>query len=317
MYKVFTILLEEAVSYLIFLKPFLYFTGYTGIQRLNLFCEIFLVAFLSYILLKKGVGELIIPYLLSYGMTMPLINALTIEFSMGFYVHIIAMLAIVGTSHEQHLPRNIWIGKTLYLLFGISICYFDFLVYSFVSLGMPLALDLYLDEDFELKAGIKKIFRNIFQWWLGYSEHLELHSNIKEILAMIQTDKFMMQKDITIQIRYIHEILTNRAGFAPNKSHGNINNKICILPFTDLSIFPNGEVGLCCNDVLEKTYLGNVNNNLIKEVWLSDTYQEVRRSIALGRNNYYFCKNCDFIDAGIRNSLIREMLRESKKGSIR
>ena len=32
------------------------------------------------------------------------------------------------------------------------------------------------------------------------------------------------------------------------------------MPFTDFTIYPNGDVGLCCSDALEKTKYGNVRN---------------------------------------------------------
>ena len=51
----------------------------------------------------------------------------------------------------------------------------------------------------------------------NYAEWLELHPNIKEIYEFAKNDPALKEKDITIQIRYIHEILTNRAGSAPNR----------------------------------------------------------------------------------------------------
>lgn len=144
----------------------------------------------------------------------------------------------------------------------------------------------------------------------NYSETLELHENVKEIYEYVKTHKEYWDKDICIQIRYIREILTNRAGTAPNKTGKVKNNKICIMPFTDMTIYPDGTVGLCCNDALEKTNYGSVKEDMISEIWRGKTYEELRKKIGKGRSNYSFCEGCDFVDAGIRNSFMKEKLKE-------
>jgi len=147
----------------------------------------------------------------------------------------------------------------------------------------------------------------------NYSDKLKLHENIKEIYDFTKSSKEFYNKDITIQIRYIHEILTNRAGKAPNKRKGKCIHKLCIMPFTDVTIFPDGTIGLCCNDVLEKTNYGNVRDSSLSGIWNSDEYSKLRLIIGIDRENYGFCKGCDFVDAGIRNIFMKSRL---KKGSM-
>ncbi|MDO4161803.1 MAG: SPASM domain-containing protein [Pseudomonadota bacterium] len=146
----------------------------------------------------------------------------------------------------------------------------------------------------------------------NYSESLTLHKNIEDLSVLINNTPQYRQKDISIQIRYIKEILTNRAGEAPNKKYKDKNNEICIMPFTDFTVYPDGTVGLCCCDAREKTNLGNLNKSTIKEIWESKRYQSIRSLLKKGRTGYAFCAGCDFIDAGIRNSFMKSALIKRK-----
>ncbi len=144
----------------------------------------------------------------------------------------------------------------------------------------------------------------------NYSSNLKLHDNIKALYSFVQNEKKFWNKNISIQIRYIDEILTNRAGAAPNKQTKSKIKEPCIMPFTDFTIYPDGTIGLCCNDALEKTSLGNVASSSIQDIWSSKTYQNLRKNISQDRNLYPFCQGCDFIDAGIRNTFIKKQLKE-------
>ena len=43
----------------------------------------------------------------------------------------------------------------------------------------------------------------------------------------------------------------------------------------------------------------------------------VREAVAKGRNQYPFCKYCDFIDAGFRNQISRKILAGDIEGANR
>lgn len=144
----------------------------------------------------------------------------------------------------------------------------------------------------------------------NYSDELVLHDNIRDLYEYVKDNPSLSEKDITIQIRYIREILTNRAGVAPNKTQKATNHKVCIMPYTDITIFPDGTIGLCCSDALEKTNYGNVSTQSLYEIWTSDVYRQLRLKIGTDRDSYGFCKGCDFVDAGIRNSFMKAKLKE-------
>jgi len=144
----------------------------------------------------------------------------------------------------------------------------------------------------------------------NYNMKFKLHDNIEKIYDYVNRNPNEFKNlDIKIQIRYLQEILTNRAGSAPNKQECNkIIKEPCILPFTDMWILPNGKLGLCCCDNYEVTEYADLTKTNLKDGWSADALMKVREKIAYGRQNEPFCMHCDFIDAGFRTIIIKAIL---------
>lgn len=142
----------------------------------------------------------------------------------------------------------------------------------------------------------------------NYSMQYRLNERNREIFNFVKKypDKFQ-NMNIVINRRYTYEILATRAGNAPNKRKKN-NNIVspCIYPYTDLTIFPDGTVGLCCNDCYEVTNYGNIKENSLKEIWGNDKFKRARELMAGGRQYLSFCQECDVVDTGFRERLIKE-----------
>ncbi len=187
--------------------------------------------------------------------------------------------------------------------------------YEYAKKNLPKAkMLLYTNGTLVTEERFRNIIPHIDKMIINnYSETLELHENIRKIYNIVEHEKMYWNKDITIQIRYIKEILTNRSGEAPNKRIKKTNNRLCIMPFTDFTIYPNGTVGLCCSDATEKTNLGNVKERTIYDIWSSEQYRILRDLVGKDRELYSFCKGCDFIDAGIRNDFINTKLKEYRE----
>ena len=101
-------------------------------------------------------------------------------------------------------------------------------------------------------------------------------------------------KKVTIVLRKPNEILTSRGGDAPNRTQIHIENNIsCVQPFQQLIIRPDGKVSLCCNDPLGRETMGNVTENSLDEIWYGEAFENVRKRIFYGRENFEHCKNCD------------------------
>ncbi len=145
----------------------------------------------------------------------------------------------------------------------------------------------------------------------NYCEDMKLHDNVKEIYDYVKShpDEFK-DVEILIQMRYIKAVLTNRAGSAPNKAMtSKLIKETCLMPYTDVFIFPDGKLGICCCDNFEATCLGDLNTETIVEAWSNQRYTKLREAIRDGRQNWPFCKNCDFIDAGLRMDIVNAVLK--------
>jgi radical SAM protein with 4Fe4S-binding SPASM domain len=61
-----------------------------------------------------------------------------------------------------------------------------------------------------------------------------------------------------------------------------------------VSINWNGDVSLCCADFEEEMVVGSLNNNTIKELWVSKEADDIRKIIVSGKHfeTFGICKNC-------------------------
>ena len=173
-------------------------------------------------------------------------------------------------------------------------------------------LILTVDKVKEIAPYINQLIIN------NYALEYRLHDNIQELYDYVKAhpDEFR-DLDIQIQMRYLKEVLTNRAGSAPNKQDTlkDAVTEPCLLPFTDVWITPNGKVGLCCCDNLEVTDMGDLTKTPLKEIWNGEKLHDARVKIAGGRQNYPFCRKCDFIDAGFRMQVAKKILAGDIEGA--
>ena len=139
---------------------------------------------------------------------------------------------------------------------------------------------------------------------------MKLYDNIKEIYDYASTHQEEFKDvELLVQMRYMDAVLTNRAGSAPNKQNDQkIIKETCLMPYTDMFIFPDGRMGICCCDNFEVTTLADLKVTPLKEAWNSEQYREIRDKIRNGRQEYSFCKYCDFIDAGLRLDAVNDAL---------
>ena len=127
----------------------------------------------------------------------------------------------------------------------------------------------------------------------NYNQELQLIPASKMIIEYAKENPDIKEK-VTIVLRKPNEILTSRGGDAPNRTQVNIEKNIsCVLPFQQLIIRPDGKVSLCCNDPLGRSTLGDVKEQTLVDIWYGETFENVRKAILGGRENYGHCKNCD------------------------
>lgn len=144
----------------------------------------------------------------------------------------------------------------------------------------------------------------------NYTDRYRLNEPIQKLYDYIRVHEQRFRNiRIVIQMRYAEEYLTNRAGNAPNKKAAVRGIHLpCLIPYTDLTIYPSGQVGLCCSDVLETVDFGNVQKERILDIYHCEKWKEIRRKMKESRKGIGICSNCDFIDSGIRLDMIRRTM---------
>lgn len=73
---------------------------------------------------------------------------------------------------------------------------------------------------------------------------------------------------------------------------------VCDFPFSDMMIFSNGDVGLCCMDSDHGTKYGNARTDNLVELWNSEVHKQICRDHYLGgkdRNvQHSYCRDCKY-----------------------
>ena len=129
----------------------------------------------------------------------------------------------------------------------------------------------------------------------NYANTMKLHENASQIYKHVSDNPVLFNHlDLTIQLRYLGEVISNRNGNAPNKPISkSVINEPCIEPYYSMCIYPDGVVGLCCTDVLEKTNLGNCGASKLSDIWHSHEFVKIRELMQKSRSGYGHCKYCD------------------------
>ena len=75
----------------------------------------------------------------------------------------------------------------------------------------------------------------------------------------------------------------------------------CDFPFFELAVRANGDVVLCCHDLLGESVMGNINESHLRTIWDGKPYRDLRRSMLDrdARSVHPVCRKC-FIFTGER-----------------
>lgn len=113
--------------------------------------------------------------------------------------------------------------------------------------------------------------------------------------------------------RQVNQVLGSRGGTAPNKTPpNNPLQRQCFRPFEMMTISPSGDVGVCSEDLLISSKMGNLQEETIATIWNSEKYKHYRSELILGRrNNLVPCSKCDY--AGYSNEALNEAKITSRR----
>lgn len=132
-------------------------------------------------------------------------------------------------------------------------------------------------------------------------------SGFSEFIGLIKKTKDYSQ-NINVDIKF--EFNIKNLGLKNDKDpkkEKNIQKRICLIPFTELVVFGNGSVSVCCNyfnEQFKKISKGVIKDNKknIKELWLNG-FQEMRNNLH-NKRLYPLCERCS-IDMMHHNKGIR------------
>jgi len=130
----------------------------------------------------------------------------------------------------------------------------------------------------------------------NYSTERKLHDNLAEIVDHCnEHPEKGYQEKIQIRVRRIDEILSSRAGKAPNrKEFFDVSNHSCALPYQEMIVAPDGKIKLCSNDTLGDCILGDVSVDSLVDVWYGEKFNKLREELFAGRQAVEMCSKCDF-----------------------
>jgi len=97
--------------------------------------------------------------------------------------------------------------------------------------------------------------------------------------------------------RFFRQVLRSRA-----VARGDLPTKMCMLPFTNPSIEPDGSVRLCSASSIfayrDETNMGNARRDGLGTVWTGDKYQAIRHSLLTGDGLTPYCAACEYRHGG-------------------
>jgi len=153
-----------------------------------------------------------------------------------------------------------------------------------------LSLNIYNDDlKAKLPKNIIKFEKEVLLKFFNKNQIYAGHKNNKPSGKFIYYNIFR---------RLLNEVLTNRAGTAPNKKSNKSvlgNYGFCEYPFHQFNITANGNVSQCCCDLNFSNPMGNVKFQTIQEIWEGKKFTELRKNLLSGtRKTSSLCSQCDF-----------------------
>ncbi len=153
---------------MIIVKPLLVFWDYSAIRVINGVAQFVLTALVVLLLFVRKYKELIIPYLISYLMMMPMSLSMCLFYSPCFYVMSLSVLCILVYKSSRWVYTGI-----LFLAIGMMTSYFDSLTFPLVTFGIPCLFITYIEQrntesDDAFKTGLLLFIRRGAAWCIGY-----------------------------------------------------------------------------------------------------------------------------------------------------
>lgn len=172
---------------------------------------------------------------------------------------------------------------------------YDFIKYS--KQNIPKAKHILYTNGIMLTVErYEKLFESGLDFLLidNYDDSGKLIPSVQTLVDFYKDEVNPYELKTEIVLRKKDEVLSNRAGMAPNGKKTNILNISCYLPFKQLIIRPDGKVSMCCYDSYGKSEMGDLNIQSIKDVWYGKKHMGLLEHLyKKGRKEIPLCEKCD------------------------
>ena len=129
----------------------------------------------------------------------------------------------------------------------------------------------------------------------SYDNDGRLLPSVREVYDYAKTH--MESANVDIFVRRKDELLTTRAGTAPNRRPITPLEVSCFLPFSQLIIRPDGKISQCCEDALGRATLGDLSCQTLSEAWSGTERLALQERMRVGRRvDDSICRDCDTLD---------------------
>lgn len=144
------------------LRPLLLLFDYKDILRLNMLVQLGLMLWIAYLLPRRQLGYLLLPFVILFGALTPAATSLCLQYTPCFLI--MAGGCAFLLCYPDAVKKHSWL---FFLSLGMATSYFDFLTYPLVTLSIPLVLYLNL-ENTSWKQRLQQIIRLCLWWGVGY-----------------------------------------------------------------------------------------------------------------------------------------------------
>ena len=153
-------------GYQVLLCPLLALFSYPTIRSLNMLFETAAVLLLLYLLVRRGMDRLCLPFLVMWMCLSPATLFNSLQYSAVFYSMMGACIVLVWRHDELDAMSR----SAVFTVCGVLVAYLDLLTYPLVALGVPLILYLSMDSSRDLTLGRRagQVLLYSAAWCIGY-----------------------------------------------------------------------------------------------------------------------------------------------------
>ena len=162
-------------------------------------------------------------------------------------------------------------------------------------------VEIITNGDVLNKTRLKKLYdsgldRMQVSLYDGEDQHLEFIKLGKEL--NLKNDRFVLRARYLPEEQNFGITLSNRGGMMENASYPiearkQKLNKTCFYPSYKFFMDYNGDVLMCSHDWGKKSIMGNMKNNKMKDIWLSEKFTEYRKKLSAADRSQMPCNVCD------------------------